>query len=220
VLDNYGIKLEVWGDYACFTRPEMKTERVTYDVISPSAARGILDAIYWKPSIFWVIDALHVLKPIKFDNVRRNELSKRLPVGSIRKGMRNDSVPVEIIIEEERQPRATLLLRDVAYVIEAHFEFTSREDDIPAKHRSIFERRARKGQCYHRPYLGCREFAANFRWLEGGIPKSSYVGNKDLGWMLFDIDFESPDLDAMFYRATMHNGIIDVPPRHAGEVKM
>jgi len=140
----YGIKLEVWGDYACFTRPEMKVERVSYDVMTPSAARGILEAIYWKPVIHWVIDRIHVLNPIQFDSVRRNELAGKLAAGTVKKAMIDGCSPVEVFIEDDRQQRAALVLRHVAYVIEAHFAFTGGEDNNPAKHKEMFERRAAK----------------------------------------------------------------------------
>ncbi len=153
---SYGVKLKVWGEYACFTRPEMKVERVSYDVMTPSAARGILEAIYWKPAIIWVIDRIHVLNPIRFDNIRRNELAGKLPLGTIKKAMKNGYSPVEILIENDRQQRAAMVLRNVNYVIEAHFKFKSNEDNNTAKHKEIFDRRARNGQCIHRPYLDCR----------------------------------------------------------------
>ena len=214
---SYGIKLHVWGDYACFTRPEMKVERVSYDVMTPSAARGILEAIYWKPNIRWVIDRIHVLNPIRFTNIRRNELGSKLGLGSVRKAMKNGKAKLGLCIEEDRQQRAATILRDVAYVIEAHFEFTSEEDNIPAKHRDVFERRAAKGQCFHRPYFGCREFPAFFSLVDAGIPRSSLTGKTDLGCMLHDIDYEI-GMEPRFFRALMHDGVIDVPKPGAEEV--
>ncbi len=208
---SYGVKLKVWGPYACFTRPEMKVERVSYDVMTPSAARGILEAIYWKPSIAWKVDRIHVLKPIRFDNIRRNELAGKLPPGTIRKAMNDGISPVETFIEEDRQQRTAMVLRDVSYVIEAHFEFTGHEDNNEAKHKEIFERRAGKGQCFHHPYLGCREFPAQFEPVSEDIPRSELDGHQDLGWMLHDMDFEN-DMEAKFFRAQMRNGIIDIPP--------
>ncbi len=213
----HGIKLKVWGNYACFTRPEMKVERVSYDVMTPSAARGILEAIYWKPAIRWVIDRIHVLNPIRFGNIRRNELSSRLALGTVKVAMVDGCSPVEVLIEKDRQQRASLVLREVAYVIEAHFGFPGEEDHNPPKHKEIFERRASKGQCFHHPYLGCREFPAHFEPVEG-IPPSSHKGLKDLGWMLLDIDFEK-GMEARFFRATMNNGMIDVPPWNGKRVK-
>ena len=208
---SYGVKLKVWGEYACFTRPEMKVERVSYDVITPSAARGILEAIYWKPAIAWVVHRIHVLKPIRFDNIRRNELAGKLASGVVKKAMNDGCSPVEVFIEEDRQQRAALILRDVAYVIEAHFAFTGIEDNNPLKHKEIFDRRAAKGQCFHHPYLGCREFPAHFEPASDDIPLSALEGERDLGWMLNDIDFEKA-MEAKFFRAIMCDGIIEVPP--------
>jgi CRISPR-associated protein Cas5d len=215
---SYGVKLKVWGDYACFTRPEMKVERVSYDVMTPSAARGILEAVYWKPAIHWVVDRIHVVNPIRFDNVRRNELAGKLPVGVVKKAMKDGRSPVEVFIEEDRQQRAALVLRDVAYVIEAHFAFNGSEDNNPAKHKEIFDRRAAKGQCFHRPYLGCREFPAWFEPVEE-IPSSVHEGEKDLGWMMHDIDF-SQNMTSRFFRAKMRDGVIDVPSWDGKEVKI
>jgi len=213
----YGVKLKVWGDYACFTRPEMKVERVSYDVMTPSAARGVLEAIYWKPAIRWVIDRIHVLNTICFDNVRRNELAGKLALGTVKKAMNDGYSPVEVFIEEERQQRAAMVLRDVAYIIEAHFEFTGDEDNNPAKHKEIFDRRAGKGQCFHHPYLGCREFPAHFKPIED-VPSSFHKGERDLGWMLQDIDFEK-QMEAKFFRAIMRDGIIEIPPLTGKEVR-
>lgn len=215
---SYGIKLRVWGEYACFTRPEMKVERVSYDAMTPSAARGILEAIYWKPAIRWVVDRIHVMNPVRFDNIRRNELAGKLPVGTIKKAMKDGHSPVEVFIEDNRQQRAAMVLRDVSYVIEAHFEFNGDEDNNAAKHKEIFDRRARKGQCFHRPYLGCREFPAHFELIENGIFQSKLTGKQDLGWMLHDIDFNN-NMEAKFFRAVMQNGIIDVPSFDEKEVK-
>lgn len=215
---SYGIKLKVWGRNACFTRPEMKAERVSYDVMTPSAARGILEAIYWKPEIRWVIDRIHVLNPIRFGNIRRNELGGKLPLRTVTQAMKDGHSPVEVFIEEDRQQRAAMILTDVAYVIEAHFEPRSGDGDNTAKHKEMFERRARKGQCFQRPYLGCREFSAEFMLLDEGIPVSSISGEQDLGWMLHDVDFQQ-DNAATFFRARMRDGVIDVPPPRSGEVR-
>jgi CRISPR-associated protein Cas5d len=214
---SYGVKLKVWGEYACFTRPEMKVERVSYDVMTPSAARGILEALYWKPAIIWVIDRIHVLNPICFDNVRRNELGGKLSVGNVKAAMKDGSSAVEVFIEEDRQQRAAMVLRDVAYIIEAHFDFRGSEDNNHAKHKEIFDRRASKGQYFHHPYLGCREFSAQFEPIQE-IPSSAHKGEKDLGWMLYDIDFES-GMEAKFFRATMHDGVIEVPPWNGKEAR-
>jgi len=201
---SYGIKLRVWGDYALFTRPEMKVERVSYDVMTPSASRGILEAIYWKPAIRWVIDRIHVLKPVRFENIRRNEVANRVSVN--KKDMEGNR-PICRYIEDDRQQRASMVLRDVEYVIEAHFEFTSKDDNNDGKHMDIFRRRVKRGQCFHRPYFGCREFPVNFEWCDD-IPESSLDGEHDLGFMLHDIDFAN-DMTPRFFRAIMHNGIIN-----------
>ncbi|MFC4304890.1 type I-C CRISPR-associated protein Cas5c [Cohnella boryungensis] len=214
----YGIKLHVWGDYACFTRPEMKVERVSYDVITPSAARGILDAIHWKPAIRWVVDRIQVLNEIRFENIRRNEIENKIAVSAIKNAMAGKSAVLEQVITEERQQRATLMLKNPAYIIHAHFEMTAAAgaEDSPEKHYNIFLRRARQGQCFHRPYLGCREFAAQFALIEDGqdspIQSEHYAdsGEKDLGWMLHDIDF-SDGMTPRFFRASMRNGFIEVP---------
>lgn len=188
----------------------MKVERVSYDVMTPSAARGILEAIYWKPSIRWVIDRIHVLNPIRFTNIRRNELGSKIALGPVLKAMKGGKALLGLFIEEDRQQRAAMILRDVSYVIDAHFEFTSEADIIPAKHRDVFERRARKGQCFHRPYLGCREFPAAFASVNDEIPSSSLSGETDLGWMLHDIDYTA-GMEPRFFRAIMCDGVIDVP---------
>ncbi len=217
---SYGIKLHVWGDYACFTRPEMKVERVSYDVITPSAARGILEAVHWKPEIRWVIDQIYVLNPIRFDNIRKNEVSSKLSHSNAKKARASgDLSNLYINVDEIRQQRAMRVLRDVSYIIAAHFEMISKENgEAPAKHYEIFRRRAKKGQCFHRPSLGLREFTANFEWTEA-IPTSALTGVQDLGWMLYDIDFDNNSLP-MFFHAKMINGILDVAKaREAGFVQ-
>ncbi len=209
-----GIKLHVWGDYACFTRPEMKVERVSYDVITPSAARGIIEAIHWKPAIRWIIDRIHVLKPIRFETIRTNEVGSKIPARNVETAMKKGSLEeLHLLVEDDRQQRATLALKDVAYVIEAHFELTERakSDDTPGKHIDMFRRRARKGQCFHRPALGLRQFAADFALVDE-IPPSNLPEdqrNRDLGWMLYDIDFAN-DRRPMFFRARLEDGVIDV----------
>lgn len=209
---SYGVRLRVWGDYACFTRPEMKVERVSYDVITPSAARGILEAIYWKPAIRWVIQCIRVLQPIRFDTIRRNEVAGKLPLGNIRAAMKDGSSPVQTFVDEDRQQRAALVLRHVEYVIEACFDFTGSEDRNTAKHKEVFERRAQKGQCFQQPYLGCREFPARFELLDGPAPAphESLKGQRDLGFMLHDIDF-ADGRTPRFFRPMMTDGVIEVP---------
>lgn len=211
---NYGIKLHVWGDYACFTRPEMKVERVSYDVMTPSAARGILEAIHWKPAVRWVVDRIHVLKPIRFENIRRNEVGAKVSDRNARAAQRSgDLSTLGMDVTAERQQRAMLALRDVSYGIEAHFEMTSKAGpgDNPGKHREMFLRRATKGQCFHRPCLGVREFAADFEPVEvfpsTALPEATQT--RDLGWMLYDINYAN-DRRSMFFHAMMEEGVIDV----------
>ncbi len=211
---SYGVKLHIWGDYACFTRPEMKVERVSYDVITPSAGRGILEAIHWKPAIRWVIDRIHVLKPVRFENIRRNEVGSKVSARNAKMAMNSGSLAgLHLIVDEDRQQRATLALRDVAYCIEAHFEMTPKAEagDNEAKHLEMFRRRAARGQCYHRPYLGVREFPADFELVEA-FPETSLPESqreRDLGWMLYDIDY-ARGMEARFFRARLDNGVIDV----------
>lgn len=222
---SYGIRLKVWGERACFTRPEMKVERVSYDVITPSAARGILEAIHWKPAIRWQVDRIHVLKPIRFESIRRNEVGGKLSPASVSRAMKAGSTAgLVCYVDEERQQRAATILRDVCYVIEAHFELTDRAgpEDSVGKHLDIFNRRARKGQCFQAPCLGVREFPADFSLVEAdaALPRESPapVADVDLGWMLHDIDFaqgQSP----RFFRARLQGGVIEVPPWSAEEVK-
>jgi len=211
---TFGIKLHIWGDHACFTRPEMKVERVSYDVITPSAARGILEAIHWKPAIRWVVDRIHVLKPVRFETIRRNEVGSKIPVGNVRKAMKANSLEgLHLVVDEDRQQRAMLALRDVAYGIEAHFEMTPRAEaqDNPAKHLEMFRRRAIKGQCFHRPCMGVREFPAHFELVED-FPASELpdgARDRDLGWMLYDIDY-GEDRAPQFFRAEMRDGMLDL----------
>ena len=212
-----GVRLHVWGPHACFTRPEMKVERVSYDIITPSAARGILEAIHWKPAIRWVVDRIHVLKPIRFQSVRRNEVSAKASASLVATAMRAGSTQgLGIVVEDARQQRAATLLVDVAYVIEAHFELTARAtaEDTPAKHISVFNRRAASGQCFHRPCLGTREFAADFALLaeDAPLPASTLPAdqrNQDLGWMLHDIDHAAGAV-SRFFRARLVEGVVDV----------
>ncbi|MBK5966428.1 type I-C CRISPR-associated protein Cas5 [Thiocystis minor] len=221
---SHGIRMLVWGDDACWTRPEMKAERVSYDVMTPSGARGVLEAIYWKPQIRWVIDRIHVLAPIRFANIRRNEVAvagdsgHKIPAGKVQAAMQGGTAPLCIYADENRQQRASLVLREVCYGIEAHFDLLdAREQDgsLPAdptaKHLDQFNRRLRKGACHHRPYLGCREFAAHFGPVEGDFPScpENLRGERDLGFMLHDIDF-ADGMTPRFFRARMVDGVIDV----------
>ncbi|MGD9677394.1 MAG: type I-C CRISPR-associated protein Cas5c [Vulcanibacillus sp.] len=209
---GYGIKLKVYGNYACFTRPEMKVERVSYDVITPSAARGIIEAIYWKPAIRWVIDKIYVVNEIKFTNIRRNEVSQKISSSNVKRVMNGDNSGLYQIAPEIRQQRASMILKDVCYIIEAHFEMTEKAgpEDTPEKHYNIALRRMKQGQCYHQPALGTREFSANFELFEDESIESFYNNQElDLGWMLWDIDFQN-DMNPIFFRVLMNNGIIDV----------
>lgn len=212
---GFGIKVLISGDRACFTRPEMKTERVSYDVITPSAARGILEAVYWKPAIAWKIDSIQVVNEIRFDTFRRNELASKLSYQNA-KAAYSKNVPVYVDVMADRQQRATMYLKDVAYIVTAHFEMTARtgESDTPEKHYNIALRRLRKGQCFNQPYLGCREFPATVSLVEDGTVESYYqdIDRFDLGFMLYDIDFKN-SMEPMFYRAVMKNGVIDTSRR-------
>jgi len=221
----YGVHLLVWGNRACFTRPELKGERMSYDVITPSAARGILEAIHWKPAIRWQVDSIQVLRPIVFESIRRNEVGHKLSAASVGQAMKAGRTDELVAcVDEDRQQRAATILRNVAYVIAAHFELTPKAgaDDNVGKHLDIFNRRARKGQYFHAPCLGTREFPAHFRLLEPGddlsVPDASLRGERDLGWMLHDIDF-ARGMTPRFFRARMQDGLIDVPPYDAPEVK-
>ncbi len=232
--------LEVSGPFACFTRPEMKVERVSYDVITPSAARAIFDAILWKPAIRWNISRIEVLAPIRWISVRRNE------VGSV---MSPRIACLFVDDPKMRQQRAGLFLRDVKYRLFANFEFIPpdrrgqirnpvpeylvdvddaqelRKDETPAKYAAIFERRASKGQCFNQPYLGCREFSCDFKLIKteeasAGLPVE-LAGQRDLGWMLYDMDYDNPaEPNPLFFRAQMNNGVIQVPERtNSAEVR-
>lgn len=218
----YGIRLRVSGPRACFTRPEMKVERVSYDVMTPSAARGILEAIHWKPAIRWVIDAIHVLSPIRFRSIRRNEVGHKAPAGAIARAMKAGSVAgLATHVDEDRQQRASTILVDVDYVIEAHFETTAKAgpSDNPAKHFEMFTRRAENGQCFHQPCLGTREFPAEFRLLAPDEPVPAAIPvTVDLGFMLFDIDHVG-DRSSMFFRAGLANGVLAVPHPSSPEVR-
>jgi CRISPR-associated protein Cas5d len=203
----------------------MKVERVSYDAMTPSAARGILDAIHWKPAIRWHVDRIHVLKPIRFESIRRNEVGSKLSPGAVSKAMKAATTDgLWNLVDEDRQQRAATVLRDVAYVIEAHFDLTPKagDEDSVGKHLGIFNRRARKGQCFQMPCFGVREFPAHFSLVESEetMPSldAALAGSRDLGWMLHDIDFDHGNTPH-FFRAHMQDGVIDVPPWHSDEVK-
>jgi CRISPR-associated protein Cas5d len=202
----------------------MKVERVSYDVLTPSAARGILEAIHWKPAIRWVIDGIHVLNPIRFQSLRRNEVADKIPDKPIKTAMRAGAVhDLRLVIEDQRQQRAATLLYDVDYVIAAHFDLTARAgpDDSAAKHHQMFTRRAGAGQCFHQPCLGTREFPADFELIGDDIPPSRLPPDqrdRDLGWMLLDID-HARDRRPLFFRARLSDGILAVPPPDGVEVR-
>jgi CRISPR-associated protein Cas5d len=199
----------------------MKVERVSYDVMTPSAARGILEAVYWKPAIRWVVEAIEVLKPIRFQSIRRNEVGRKAPTTTIRKAMDSGDISdLTLIVKDDRQQRAATVLVDVAYVIRAHFELTAKAgpDDNEGKHLDSFNRRARKGQCFHQPSLGTREFPARFRLIESGESPPAIGETRDLGFMLYDID-HAGDRASLFFRASLNNGVLHVPPPGSLEIR-
>lgn len=206
------VKMEVWGNYALFTRPEMKVERVSYDIPTPSAARGMLDAVYYHPGFIWKIDRIYILNPIRFTNLRRNEMDAKILASDLRSAAQGSDRKLYIAASEHIQQRAAMMLKDVHYVIEAHFEMTDRAapSDNPGKFQDIIKRRLRKGQAFAQPYLGCRECTAHFAlWENGDIP--AIQESRDLGWMLYDMDYSHPDdITPMFFRAQMENGVVDV----------
>lgn len=217
---GYGVKLRVWGDYACFTRPEFKVERVSYDVMTPSAARGILEAIHWKPAIRWVVDRIVVLNEIRFESLRKTEISSKVSWKTARRAMAlQDPALVAQDASSQRQQRRALVLRDVDYVIEGHFEMTGKaKNDSAAQHAEMFRRRARKGQCFQRPSLGLREFEANFDLIEE-TPMSQVRGRQDLGWMLYDLDY-AHECRAVLFKAELVDGVLDVAAaRVAGDLR-
>ena len=225
--------IEVWGDYACFTRPEMKVERVSYDVITPSASRGIFQSIFWKPAIEWQIEKIEIINPIKWISIRRNE------IGALMSPQSNG-----LFIEDCRQQKAGLLLRDVryrlharqvfipllkrnknvsqlpAYLIEEEERILFKKDENPGKYHAIFDRRAKNGKCFMQPYLGCREFSCNFRYVsENESPAKTINETRDLGFMLYDMDYSDPNnISPMFFRAKLDAGVLKVPPVTSEEV--
>ena len=204
------ILIEVWGSYACFSRPEMKTERVSYDIMTPSAARGLVEAIYWHPGLRYSIDRIYLLKPIRFTNIRRNEVKATFLASAALSAAKGGQAPA-LYTSQEIQQRASMLLRDVHYVIECHFDLTEKASagDNAGKFQDILRRRLAKGQCYHTPYLGCREFPASFRqWQGGAIPAIDLT--QDLGWMLYDMDYSDlQNIQPRFFRAGLERGVLD-----------
>jgi len=219
---NQEVRLHVWGDFACFTRPEMKVERVSYDVMTPSSARGVLEAVLWKESIRWRITRIDVIKPVKWISVRRNEVSVVASVSNAKSAMKKGSGALGFCIEDHRQQRAGLFLRDVEYVIHANFLMTekARPGDTPAKYSEMFQRRAFKGQCFNQPYLGCREFSCSFASIAPDDPLPEPIEDtRDLGWMLYDQDFSGDTPLPKFFNAKIENGRINVPAIDSEEVR-
>lgn len=216
------VLVEVWGDYACFSRPEMKTERVSYDIMTPSAARGLLEAVMWHPGMKWVIDRIYVCAPIRFTNIRRNEVKDVVLYSSVESAMKNGN-ELYLATPNSIQQRAAMVLRDVHYVIDAHFDMTMRASptDNPGKFQEMTRRRLEKGQFYHQPCFGVREFPANFKLCESPPPcPEELKGERDLGWMLLDLDYSDPaNITPCFFRAVLHDGILEVPPMHSKEVR-
>ena len=210
-----GVKVRVWGDYALFSRPELKVERCSYDIITPSAARGILEAIYWHPGLRWYIDKIYVINPIQFTSVRRNEVKSKILASNVLQAYNGADKPLYISTKEDIVQRASLLLCNVEYIIEAHFEMTEKANasDNPGKFKDIIMRRLRRGECFHMPYFGCREFPANFALCEEDKIHTAYddVEEKDLGYMLFDMDYsDENNIQPMLFRAVMRHGIVDL----------
>ncbi|MDD4885881.1 MAG: type I-C CRISPR-associated protein Cas5c [Thiomonas sp.] len=215
--------LELSGPWACFTRPEMKVERVSYDVMTPSAARACFEAILWKPAIRWHVRRIEVLKPIRWINLRRNEVASVVSTRNTETAMKVGHGDLALYIEDDRQQRAGLFLRDVAYRVHADLEFIPERDPgaIAMKYQEMFERRARRGQCVNQPYLGCREFAAAFRLVDdAGAEPAPLAESRDLGFMLHDLDFTNPaDPQPRFFRAKLENGVLQVPAWNSTEVR-
>lgn len=216
------ISVEVWGAYALFSRPELKTERVSYDVMTPSAARGLLDAIFWHPGLTWRVDRIHVCVPIRFTNIRRNEVKDTVSARKAQSVMEKGG-ELYLATPESIQQRAAMVLRDVHYVIDAHFEMTQRASptDNPGKFQEMMRRRVEKGQFYHQPCFGVREFPAHFKPCTQLPPcPEELKGEKDLGWMLLDMDYSDPEnITPHFFRATLRDGVLEVPPMYAEEVR-
>ena len=206
------IQLEVWGPYALFSRPELKVEKVSYDVPTPSAARGMVEAVYFHPGLRWRIDRIHILNPISFTSIRRNEVLSKISARNVRQAAQGGRQELYLAAPQEIVQRSSLLLQDVHYVIEAHFEMTSKAapSDNPGKFQDIVTRRMEKGQCYTTPYLGCREFSASFRRWAGGPIKTIHE-TRELGLMLYDFDYTDPqNITPTYFRAKLENGILNV----------
>ena len=210
-----GVRVKVWGDYALFSRPEMKVERCSYDVMTPSAARGILEAVYWHPGMRWIIDKIYVNKPIQFTSVRRNEVKSKVSANNVLPVYNGSPKRLYLSSKAEIVQRSSILLRNVEYVIEAHFEMTDKANisDNSGKFKDIIMRRLRKGECFHTPYFGCREFPVRFCLCEEVEIHTAYSDEdeRDLGFMLYDMDYSNPEnIQPMFFRAIMKKGVIDL----------
>lgn len=210
------IRVEVKGDFACFSRPEFKAERVSYDIITPSAARGILEAVFWHPGMKFLINKVFVLSEIAFTNIKRNELASKVSASNVQKVINGNNGPLYISTSLDIQQRASMVLKNVHYIIEAHFDMTEKanESDNPGKFQEMIKRRLRKGQNYYQPYLGCREFPAKVNLFEGDANslRLAYANEeRDLGFMLYDMDYsDKENITPMFFRAILKNGILDL----------
>ena len=217
-----GFCLDVSGEFACFTRPEMKVERVSYDVITPSSARAIFEAILWKPAIQWQVTKIEVLNPIKWMNLRRNEVESIVSTRTAKSAMTCGEGRLGIYVDEQRQQRASLLLKDVRYRLHAEFQMTDKAgpQDSAAKFADMFRRRAEKGQCFNQPYLGCREFSCDFELVDADDGPDPIQRSSDLGFMLYDLDYGDPAYpQPLFFRAHMQDGVVAVPERNSPEVR-
>ncbi len=214
------VRVEFWGSNACITRPEMKVERVSYEVLTPSAARGMLEAIFWHSGLRWVIDKIYVLSPIQFTNIRRNEVKSKISASNVKTVMQRGKGELGIYTSADIQQRAAMVLRDVHYVVEAHFEMTDKASpsDNPGKFCEMMRRRLSKGQCYHQPCFGTREFPAQFReWPSTTVP--TIPETRDLGFMLYDMDYsDTTNIMPMFFHARLENGVVHVPAPDSKEV--
>jgi CRISPR-associated protein Cas5d len=215
--------LDVTGKFACFTRPEMKVERVSYDVITPSAARAVFEAILWKPAIRWQIEKIEILKPVRWISLRRNEVGHKMSSRNVETAMRAGRGHLGLYVDEDRQQRAGLFLRDVRYRLYARFEMTDRAgpEETPGKFAEMFRRRAVAGQCVNQPYLGCREFSARFRLVEDPSTEDAALAgySADLGFMLYDLNFEdAASPQPLFFRAKVEAGVLQVPARDSNAV--
>lgn len=210
---SFGIQVEAWGKYALFSRPEMKTERVSYDVITPSAARGLIEAVYWHPGLSWRIDSIYVCNPIRFTNIRRNEISQKISASNVREVMNGKNAPLYLNASEAIQQRASLVLTDVRYIISAHFEMTDKASgsDTPEKFYAMTCERLKAGRHFAQPYFGCREFPANVRLFEDEMPPcdKTLLGRRELGYVLYDLDYSNPeDIRPTFFRAALVDGLL------------